>query len=98
MVPHQEATKKRRFQIGLKTQKNCYGTHIRPSDFGRILFGRMDIIICELYPQKVAGIIGIAAAPDFTTQYALNNLSEDKDESLKLLGSFLSILSTRKNL
>ena len=33
---------------------------------------------------------------DFTTQYAFNNLSEDKDKSLKLLEAF-SILSTPKN-
>ena len=44
------------------------------------------IIICEVTPSKGCGIIGIAAAPDFTTQYALNNLSADKRRELKTTG------------
>ena len=53
---------------------------------GSSLGGWISLLFARLHPQKVAGIIGIAAAPDFTTQYALNNLSEDKRQELKSTG------------
>ena len=53
---------------------------------GSSLGGWISLLFARLFPQKVAGIIGIAAAPDFTTQYAFNNLSEDKRQELKTTG------------
>ena len=53
---------------------------------GSSLGGWISLLFARLHPQKVAGIIGIAAAPDFTTQYSLNKLSEDKRQELKSTG------------
>ena len=39
-----------------------------------------------MHPQKVAGIIGIAAAPDFTTNYSRNNLTIEQRIELKSTG------------
>ena len=43
---------------------------------GSSLGGWISLIIRKLFPQKVAGIIGIAAAPDFTAKYSGKNLTE----------------------
>ena len=50
---------------------------------GSSLGGWISLLFARLYPQKVAGIIGIAAAPDFTTQYAINNLTNDQLKELE---------------
>ena len=39
-----------------------------------------------MFPSKVAGIIGIAAAPDFTAQYAYDNLTKDQKQELLSAG------------
>ena len=54
---------------------------------GSSLGGWISILFARMFPQKVAGIVGIAAAPDFTAQYASNNLTEGQRQEL---------LSTRK--
>ena len=59
---------------------------------GSSLGGWIALLFAQLYPQKVAGIIGIAAAPDFTAKYAINNLTKDQRQELKTTGklSFVS--------
>ena len=39
-----------------------------------------------MFPEKVAGIIGIAAAPDFTAQYTSKNLTKDQRQELSSTG------------
>ncbi len=53
---------------------------------GSSLGGWLALLFAQLYPQKVAGIIGIAAAPDFTAKYASNNLTKDQRQELKTTG------------
>ena len=53
---------------------------------GSSLGGWIALLFAKLYPQKVAGIIGIAAAPDFTAKYARNNLTKDQRQELKTTG------------
>jgi len=53
---------------------------------GSSLGGWIALLFAQLYPQKVAGIIGIAAAPDFTAKYAINNLTKDQRRELKTTG------------
>ena len=53
---------------------------------GSSLGGWIALLFAKLYPQKVAGIIGIAAAPDFTAKYAINNLTKDQRQELKTTG------------
>ena len=53
---------------------------------GSSLGGWIALLFAQLYPQKVAGIIGIAAAPDFTAKYARNNLTKDQRQELKTTG------------
>ena len=53
---------------------------------GSSLGGWIALLFAQLYPQKVAGIIGIAAAPDFTAKYAINNLTKDQRQELKTTG------------
>ena len=53
---------------------------------GSSLGGWISLLFSSLYPQKVAGIIGIAAAPDFTAKYTSNKLSEDQRQELKTTG------------
>ena len=53
---------------------------------GSSLGGWISILFARTFPQKVAGIIGIAAAPDFTAQYASNNLTEDQRQELLRTG------------
>ncbi len=53
---------------------------------GSSLGGWIALLFARLYPQKVAGIIGIAAAPDFTAKYAINNLTKDQKQELKTTG------------
>ena len=54
---------------------------------GSSLGGWISLLFARMFPQKVAGIVGIAAAPDFTVQYANNNLTKAQRQEL---------LSTRK--
>ena len=53
---------------------------------GSSLGGWIALLFAKLYPQKVAGIIGIAAAPDFTAEYTSNNLTQDQRQELKTTG------------
>ena len=53
---------------------------------GSSLGGWIALLFAQLYPEKVAGIIGIAAAPDFTAKYASNNLTEDQRQELETTG------------
>ena len=53
---------------------------------GSSLGGWIALLFARLYPQKVAGIIGVAAAPDFTAKYAINNLTKDQRQELKTTG------------
>ena len=53
---------------------------------GSSLGGWIALLFAKLYPQKVAGIIGIAAAPDFTAKYTSNNLTQDQRQELKTTG------------
>ena len=53
---------------------------------GSSLGGWISLLFAGLYPKKVAGIIGIAAAPDFTVKYNVNNLTLDQRKELKNTG------------
>ncbi len=53
---------------------------------GSSLGGWISLLFARLYPDKVAGIIGIAAAPDFTAKYSNNNLTEDQRQELESTG------------
>ena len=53
---------------------------------GSSLGGWIALLFAKLYPQKVAGIIGIAAAPDFTAKYASNKLTQDQKQELETTG------------
>ncbi len=53
---------------------------------GSSLGGWISLLFTRLYPKKVAGIVGIAAAPDFTTKYMPNNLTINQRQSLKSEG------------
>ena len=53
---------------------------------GSSLGGWISLLFARLYPQKVAGIIGIAAAPDFTSKYSTNNLTLEQRRELKNTG------------
>ena len=53
---------------------------------GSSLGGWLSLLFAERYSEKVAGIIGIAAAPDFTEQYTEENLSKNQKEEIKQTG------------
>ena len=53
---------------------------------GSSLGGWIALLFAQLHRQIVAGIIGIAAAPDFTAKYASNNLTEDQRQELETTG------------
>jgi len=53
---------------------------------GSSLGGWISLLFTRVYPQKVAGIIGIAAAPDFTSKYSTNNLTLEQRRELKNTG------------
>ena len=53
---------------------------------GSSLGGWISLLFAKLCPQKVAGVIGIAAAPDFTAKYAINNLPVDQRRELETTG------------
>ena len=53
---------------------------------GSSLGGWISFLFARMFPQKVAGIIGIAAAPDFTAQYSGNNLTDDQRQELLSTG------------
>ena len=53
---------------------------------GSSLGGWISLLFARMFPEKVAGIIGIAAAPDFTVQYSSKNLSHDQRQELLSTG------------
>ena len=53
---------------------------------GSSLGGWIALLFARAFPQKVAGIIGIAAAPDFTTKYKYTNLDKDQKGELSREG------------
>ena len=53
---------------------------------GSSLGGWISLLFARMFPKKVSGVIGIGAAPDFTTQYASNNLTEDQKHELLSTG------------
>ena len=53
---------------------------------GSSLGGWIAILFAKLYPHKVAAIVGIAAAPDFTTKYTQNKLTEGQRRELTKFG------------
>ena len=53
---------------------------------GSSLGGWISLLFARKFPSKVAAIIGIAAAPDFTSQYASDNLTKDQRQELLSAG------------
>ena len=53
---------------------------------GSSLGGWISFLFARMFPSKVAGIIGIAAAPDFTAQYSYDNLTKDQKQELLSVG------------
>ena len=53
---------------------------------GSSLGGWISLLFARMFPEKVAGIIGIAAAPDFTAQYSSKNLTKDQRRELSNTG------------
>jgi len=53
---------------------------------GSSLGGWISLLFARMFPEKVAGIIGIAAAPDFTAQYSSQNLTKDQKQELLSTG------------
>ena len=53
---------------------------------GSSLGGWISLLFARMFPEKVAGIIGIAAAPDFTAQYSSQNLTKDQRRELLSTG------------
>ena len=53
---------------------------------GSSLGGWISLLFTRMFPEKVAGIIGIAAAPDFTAQYTRKNLTKDQRQELSSTG------------
>ena len=53
---------------------------------GSSLGGWISFLFARMFPEKVAGIIGIAAAPDFTVQYSRRNLTNDQRQELSSTG------------
>ena len=53
---------------------------------GSSLGGWIALLFARMFPSKVAGIVGIAAAPDFTVQYASDNLTNDQRQELLSAG------------
>ena len=53
---------------------------------GSSLGGWISLLFARTFPEKVAGIIGIAAAPDFTAQYTNKNLTKDQRQELSTTG------------
>ncbi len=53
---------------------------------GSSLGGWISLLFAQTFPEKVAGIIGIAAAPDFTAQYTSKNLTKDQRQELSSTG------------
>ncbi len=49
---------------------------------GSSLGGWISLLFARMFPEKVAGIIGIAAAPDFTAQYSITKLTKDQKQEL----------------
>ncbi len=49
---------------------------------GSSLGGWISLLFARLFPKKVAGIVGIAAAPDFTAKYSINNLTKVQRKEL----------------
>ena len=53
---------------------------------GSSLGGWISLLFARMFPQKVSGIIGIAAAPDFTAQYSDKNLTKEQSRELSSTG------------
>ena len=53
---------------------------------GSSLGGWLSLLFAERFPEKVSGIVGIAAAPDFTEQYKEENLDEKQRQEIKQTG------------
>ena len=53
---------------------------------GSSLGGWLSLLFAEKYPEKVHGIVGIAAAPDFTEQYKEENLDENQKTEIDKTG------------
>ncbi|MDC3076203.1 alpha/beta hydrolase [Paracoccaceae bacterium] len=53
---------------------------------GSSLGGWISLLFTRMFPEKVAGIIGIAAAPDFTVQYSRKNLTKEQRQELSSTG------------
>ncbi len=53
---------------------------------GSSLGGWLSLLFAERYPEKVSGIVGIAAAPDFTEQYKEENLNKEQKNQIKKTG------------
>ena len=53
---------------------------------GSSLGGWLSLLFAERYPENVSGIIGIAAAPDFTEQYKDENLDEEQKNEIEKTG------------
>ena len=72
---------------------------------GSSLGGWLSLLFAERYPEKVFGIVGIAAAPDFTEQYTEENLDEEQKKEIEITGKlsfhseyFYEPLTITKNL
>ena len=55
---------------------------------GSSMGGWLALLAALERPEKVAGVIGIAAAPDFTREITSDNMSEKQKEQLKTKGYF----------
>ena len=53
---------------------------------GSSLGGWLSLLFAESYPEKVSGIVGIAAAPDFREKYKEQNLDEEQRIEIKEKG------------
>ncbi len=53
---------------------------------GSSLGGWLSLLFAERHPEKVYGIVGIAAAPDFTEKYKEENLNEEQKNEIQKTG------------
>ena len=53
---------------------------------GSSLGGWLSLLFAERFPEKVFGVVGIAAAPDFTEQYKEENLDKKQKAEIKETG------------
>jgi len=50
---------------------------------GSSMGGWISLLVARALPQRIAGLVGIAAAPDFTADGIWNDLSEDQRQTLQ---------------